>query len=175
MPRPSVALLVPVALAAAVLGAQPAKPRPSPTPTPPARKAPPRVFTNDDLEESRKKPSAVQNLAATGGTTSYEHASEVAEPLVTPTPDPDEKPPLSPEQERIEQLEKDIAALDAQAKQLLWQYLQSTDTNEILRLKAEQQGILDQLAASKAELARLREQGPATPAPVEPNPTRPPG
>jgi hypothetical protein len=65
-----------------------------------------------------------------------------------------------------------VKALDEQANQLLWEYLQSTDTNEILRLKAEQKEVLDRLEAAKAELARLRGEAGVGPAPT---PTRQPG
>ena len=78
------------------------------------------------------------------------------------------------EQRRIEEVEANVKALDAQAKELLWTYLQSTDTNEILRLKAEQQEVLDRLEAAKAELARLKGQATGSSGPT-PEPTRPPG
>jgi hypothetical protein len=176
-PRILILALASVPLAGGAV-AQTPKPRPTPTPaarpSAPPRKAPPRVFTNDDLEATKDKPSAVQDLTATGGETAYEHAPEnsaASEPA--PTPNPNEPPPLTPEQERIQQLQNDIAGLDAQAKQLLWQQLQSTDTYEIMRLKTEQQGVLDQLETAKAELARLRGEGP--PATATPEPTREPG
>jgi hypothetical protein len=156
-----------------VLAAAPPPPRPRPTPTPwpttAPRKTPPRVFTNDDLEATKDKPAAVQNLTATGGETSYEHAPDTGEPAPEPTPPIEDQP--TPEQVRIKQLEDDIVGLDAQAKQLLWQYLQSTDTDEILRLKAEQKGILDQLEAARQELANLRA-GASQPTPEA---TSPPG
>jgi hypothetical protein len=176
-PRLPILVLASVFLAEVAV-AQAPKPRPTPTPaarpSAPPRKAPPRVFTNDDLEATKDKPSAVQNLTATGGETAYDHAPESSPaPEPAPTPDPNAPPPLTPEQERIQQLQNDIAGLDAQAKQLLWQQLQSTDTNEILRLKAEQQGVLDQLETARAELARLRGEGP--PATATPEPTREPG
>ena len=66
-----------------------------------------------------------------------------------------------------------MKALDDQANQLLWLYLQSNDTNEILRMKAEQQEVLERLKEAKAELARLKgEAGAGGPAPT---PTREPG
>jgi hypothetical protein len=150
--------------------------KPTPRSSPPAkRKEPPRVFTNDDLEESRKKPSNVQDLSATPGTTDSGYlagASAVPEgPAAQPTP-----VPPSPEDEHRAQIaaaEERIKALDERAKQLLWQYLQSTDTNEILALKAEQKQVLDELESAKADLARLRDQQPSgTPTP---EPTRPRG
>lgn len=51
--------------------------------------------------------------------------------------------------ERAKQAEDHVKDLDSQAQTLLWQYLQSTDTYEILRLKAEQQEILDQIPDAK--------------------------
>ena len=75
---------------------------------------------------------------------------------------------------RIEEQEAQREGLDERAKELLWQYLQSTDTNEIIRLKAEQQEVLDQLEAAKAELARLRGEATGSRRP-RPTPTRQPG
>jgi hypothetical protein len=150
-------------VAASSSDAQPA-PKPTPRPTAAAGAKPkekPRVFTNDDLEAARKKPSNVQDLTATGG--------ESAAP---------ENPPPFNETARIEsaqaapdaqatqiaEAESNVKSLDQQAKEMLWRILQSTDQNEILRLKAEQQEVLNQLEAAKADLARLKgEQGSSDP------------
>jgi hypothetical protein len=172
--RPLV-LAAALALVAPLAAAQ--APRPSPTPRPPARATtvpPKRVFTNDDLEESRKRPSAVQDLQAKEGTVGYEHADESSEPRpAQPTPEP--TPSYEEQQQQqIAAAEEQVRQLDQRAKDLLWQYLQSTDTNEILRLKAEQQEVLNQLEAAKAELARLRGEAPAGGGPP-PEPTRQPG
>jgi hypothetical protein len=159
--------------------AQAAKPKPKPTPTPAptatpeAKKpkdAPKRVFTNDDLEAFREKPSAVQDLSAVG------MPPPPIEPVSGSEPAQDAPPPedaRTEQQRRIEEAEAEVKALDDQANQLLWLYLQSSDTNEILRLKAEQQEVLDRLKQTKADLARLKgEAGSDAPAPT---PTRQPG
>jgi hypothetical protein len=83
--------------------------------------------------------------------------------------------PRTEDERRIADAEANVKALDEQAKQLLWEYLQSTDTNEIMRLKAEQQQVLEQLEAAKAELARLKATGEGAPAGPTPTPTRLPG
>ena len=145
-----------------------AKPAPTATPTPAAT---PRVFTNDDLEAAKKKGGGTQDLTAKGAQP-YEPPPPLDEvELPTPTPEPG----LDPEAQRIADLETQIKNLDESAKAILWTYLQSNDTNEILRLKAEQQEILNQLDAAKAELAQLK--GEATGRPVQPTatPTPPPG
>lgn len=129
-----------------------------------------KVFTNDDLEAGRDKPSSVQDLRATGGDPYQppEPLQDVVTPSPTETPEPD------PQSQRITQLEADIQSLDATAKSLLWQFLQSGDTNEILRLKAEQAEILKQLEEAKVELARLKSEGGARPTP-DTSPSPPPG
>lgn len=148
-------------------------PKPSPKP---AKKEPPRVFTNDDLEAARKRPSNVQDLSATSGDSGntpggYANVPAAPEPSSEPTPTP---PPSADEQlrQQIAGVEERIKSLDERAKQILWQYLQSTDTNEILALKAEQKQILEEIDSAKAELARLRGEQPTTPTP---DPTPPPG
>lgn len=163
------AFLSPVAVDAA----DARKPSPTPTPTPAPKASPSvakpatkRVFTNDDLEAGREKPSAVQDLSATGGTP-YEPARETL-------PDTQDQPledPAAAAARQIAEMEATIKALDDQANQLLWAYLQSTDTNEILRLKAEQKEVLDRKKEAEAELARMRGEA-AEPAPT---PTREPG
>jgi hypothetical protein len=86
--------------------------------------------------------------------------------------EPAAEDPRADEARRIQEAEEQVKALDDQANQLLWLYLGSTDTNEILRLKAEQQEVLDRLKAAKADLARLKgEAGSDTPLPT---PTRQP-
>lgn len=162
-------LVVAMAFAAAA-----ATPRPTPTPKPSPRpsakpSATPRVFTNEDLEAGRDKPSAVQDLRATGGEpyTPSEPLQDVVAPSATETPEPD------PRTQRLTDLENEIKSLDESAKALLWQYLQSGDTNEILRLKAEQEAVLTRLEEAKKELAQLRSEGPVS-TPQSP-PTPPPG
>lgn len=170
---------LPFVLVASLSGwvaAAPDKPTPTPTPkaTPSPKKpkdAPKRVFTNDDLEAGRDKPSKVQDASATGGATRWEEP-----PTPPPEPQPESTEPAdtrTEEQRRIDEVEAQVKGLDDQAKQLLWAYLQSTDTNEILRLKAEQQEVLDQLEVAKAELARLK--GQAASGEPTPTPTPPPG
>jgi hypothetical protein len=138
----------------------------------PREKSPPRVFTNDDLEEARKRPSAVQDLQAKDGTVGYEHADSAPAADSQPTPPPT---PTFEEQQQgeIAAAEARLRDLEARAKELLWQQLQSTDTYEIMRLKTEQQDVLAQIETAKAELARLRGEGP--PATATPEPTREPG
>lgn len=147
------------------------KPTATPTATPGARKpkeAPKRVFTNDDLEAGRDKPSAVQDLSATGMPPApYEPMD--AQPA---RDEPAAEDPRADEARRIQEAEEQVKALDDQANQLLWLYLGSTDTNEILRLKAEQQEVLDRLKAAKADLARLK--GEASSDTPLPTPTRQP-
>ena len=158
--------------------AQAAKPKPKPTPTPAptatpeAKKpkdAPKRVFTNDDLEAFREKPSAVQDLSAVGMPPPLSAPANAEPAQDAPTPED----PRAEQERRIQEQEAQVKALDDQANQLLWLYLQSSDTNEILRLKAEQQEVLDRLKQAKADLARLKgEAGSDAPAPT---PTRQPG
>lgn len=166
-------------LVASSAGAQSPQPSPKPrgeagkpraTPVPPKR-----VFTNDDLEESRKKPSAVQDLQAKEGTVKYEHAREDApNPSSEPTPDP--TPTFEEQhQQQVAAAEEQVRQLDERAKELLWQYLQSNDTNEISRLKAEQQQVLNQLEAAKADLERVRGAAPRPGSGPAPEPTRQPG
>ena len=161
MARPSMFLVASaLAFAASLFAAQ--SPAPSPKPRAEAGKprptpvSPKRVFTNDDLEESRKKPSAVQDLQAKEGTVGYEHAREDApSPSSEPTPEP--TPTFEEQhQQQVAAAEEQVRQLDERAKELLWQYLQSNDTNEINRLKAEQQQVLNQLEAAKADLARAQ-------------------
>jgi hypothetical protein len=167
-------VLLAVFLSAVIAGAADArKPTPTATPAPRASPAgpgpkatPKRVFTNDDLEAAREKPSAVQDLSATG--------AAPYEPPQEPLPDSPSQPiedPGAAAAQQIAALEATIKSLDEQANQLLWGYLQSTDTNEILRLKAEQKEVLDRKKEAEAELARIRS-GAAEPAPT---PTREPG
>lgn len=150
-----------------------ATPTPAPKATPSAKKTPKRAFTNDDLEAGREKPSPVQDLSATGATMPPPY-----EPAVTQENTPPEEAAQGgdtpTDAARIEEAEANVKALDAQAKELLWAYLQSTDSNEILRLKAEQQEVLDRLEAAKADLARLKGQATGSSGPA-PEPTRPPG
>jgi hypothetical protein len=159
------------------LAAQSTGKAPTPKASPAASKTPtptpaPRVFTNDDLEAAKKKGGAVQDLKATG-TEPYEPEPPLEEPQL-PTPEP--TPELDPAAQRIADLEAQIKTLDESAKALLWGYLQSTDTNEILRIKAEQQEILNQLDAARAELAQLKgEAAGAPPAVPTATPTPPPG
>ena len=133
----------------------------------------PKVYTNDDLEATSERPSAVQNATAQGAPPPPPPREPSTRDETSPEPTP-----LSPSQEiseqdrRIKEAEENIKALDQAANALLWQYLQSTDTYEILRLKGEQQEILDQLEKAKAELARLK--GESTGMPTA-TPTPPPG
>ncbi|MET0553899.1 MAG: hypothetical protein ABW221_12725 [Vicinamibacteria bacterium] len=177
MARPSFLLIASLTLVPLIVAAQAprATPRPSakqPTPTP---VPPKRVFTNDDLEEARKKPSAVQDLQAKEGTVGYEHAGEESpSPSFQPTPEP--TPTFEEQhQQEIAAAEEQIRQLDERAKELLWQYLQSNDTNEISRLKAEQQEVLNQLEAARADLARIKGEPPPPGGGPTPEPTRQPG
>lgn len=157
-----------------------ATPTPKPSPTPratataagkPSAKGTPRVFTNDDLEADKDK-SKVQDLRATGGEPYEppEPLADVPKPLEEPTPEPD------PKLARVTELEREIQTLDASAKAILWQYLQSNDSNEIMRLKAEQQEMLNRIEEAKAELAQLKgEAASGTPRLPTPTPTPPPG
>jgi hypothetical protein len=161
-------LAVPLALAAAAATPQ-ATPTPKPSPRPsPKASGTPRVFTNEDLEAGREKPSAVQDLRATGGEpyVPTEPLQDVVAPSPTETPEPD------PRAQRLAELEAEIKSLDESAKALLWQYLQSGDTNEILRLKAEQEAILARLEEAKKQLAQLK--GEYVPAATPESPATPP-
>jgi hypothetical protein len=85
-----------------------------------------------------------------------------------PTPEPTPPPPSAEEELRLQIVaaEERVKSLDQRANEILWQYLRSDDTNEILALKAEQKQVLDELESAKAELARLRGQQPSgTPTP----------
>jgi hypothetical protein len=177
--RPSFSLIVSALALAAPIVAQAQAARPSPSPAaakPKATPVPPkRVFTNEDLEEGRKKPSAVQDLQAKGGTVGYVHANESA-PSAGPAPTPEPTPTYEEQlQQQIAAAEQRVRDLDARAKELLWQYLQSTDTSEINRLKAEQQEVLNELEAAKADLARIKGEPPPPGGGSAPEPTRQPG
>ena len=56
----------------------------------------------------------------------------------------------------VAEAERRVQELDSRAQELLWQYLQSTDTNEILSLKAEQQEVLDQLPEARKAVDEAR-------------------
>jgi hypothetical protein len=166
------ALVLSLLGAASLVAAQAARPTPRPTPPPKRKEGPPRVFTNDDLEAARKRPSNVQDLSATSGTTDSGYAAGASRAPEAPTPVPTPAPPSAEEEQRqqIAAAEERVKALDQRAKEILWQYLRSDDTNEILALKAEQKQVMDELESAKAELARLRgEQPSGTPTP-EPTP-----
>lgn len=173
MSRP--ALLVALMLGAVASSAQSVRPSPTPARAKDKEKSSPRVFTNDDLEAARKKPSNVQDLSATAGTTDSGYAGGSAALPEVPVAQPTPSPPSAEDEFRgqIAAIEERIKSLDERAKQILWQYLQSTDTNEILSLKAEQKQILDEIESAKAELALLHGRQPSgTPVP---EPTRAPG
>jgi hypothetical protein len=150
-------------VAAVSSDAQPA-PKPTPRPTAAAGAKPkekPRVFTNDDLEAARKKPSNVQDLTATGGEA---YTPPERPPAYDETPRTESVQPADARATQIAEAESNVKSLDQQAKEMLWRILQSTDQNEILRLKAEQQEVLNQLEAARADLARLKgEQGSSDP------------
>jgi hypothetical protein len=167
-----VALALSLLAAASLVAAQAARPTPRPTPPPAKRKDPPRVFTNDDLEAARKKPSNVQDLSATPGTTESGYATGGGAAPDAPTPEPTPTPPSAEDEQRaqIAAAEERVRSLDQRANEILWQYLRSTDTNEILALKAEQKQVLDELEAAKADLARLRGQQPSGAPTPEPTP-----
>lgn len=156
-----------LAVGASLVAAQAARPTPRATPAP-KRKEPPRVFTNDDLEAARKRPSNVQDLSATPGTTDSGYVTGAGAAPEAPTPEPTPPPPSAEEELRLQIVaaEERVKSLDQRANEILWQYLRSDDTNEILALKAEQKQVLDELESAKAELARLRGQQPSgTPTP----------
>lgn len=140
------------------------KPRPSPSPSP--NKETP-TYTGDDLDrlagrtpgEAPKKasptpspavPRVNENEAATAAPDMP--VVRVREGHEGEAPDPAQgswAERAKALREQATQAEEHVKELDSQAQTLLWQYLQSTDTYEILRLKAEQQEILDQLPDAK--------------------------
>lgn len=171
MSRPlavAILLLAVSALPLVSAGAADKKKKPAPAPS-----ASPRVYTNDDLEAARKSGAPVQDLKAVGGELDYPSSDPSSRTAVESSEGLESPPPPDATEERIRTLEQQAKDLDDQAKQLLWAYLQSTDTNEILQLKAQQQEVINQLEATKAEIARLRGDPNAPPAP--PPPTPPPG
>jgi hypothetical protein len=175
VPRLIASVLLLSVASASLAAAQSARPTPRPTAVPKRKDgAPPRVFTNDDLEAARKKPSNVQDLSATqdGGATEGGYATGVGRAPEAPAAEPTPTPPSAEDQlrQQIAATEERLKSLDERAKQLLWQILQSTETNQILSLKADQQQVLEEIESVKLELARLRgEQPPAAPTP-EPTP-----
>ena len=137
-------------------------------------KAPPKVYTNDDLEATSTRPSNVQNATAQGAEPYNPPPEPDAPPAEEPPPPAPEGPQMTEEERQIKEAEETVKSLEQTANALLWQYLQSGDTNEILRLKEEQRGVLEQLEQAKADLARLKGQA-TTPPPPTPAPTPPPG
>ena len=150
-------LLAFTALAAPGLAQQP---RPSPSPA--GKKETP-SYTSDDLDRiAGRTPGEAPKAPPTP------EASRVIESEVPSVPDlpvvraREGNLSEGPEQpaggwaeraqalrEQVTQAQDHAKELDQQAQTLLWQYLQSTDTYEILRLKAEQQEILDQIPDAK--------------------------
>lgn len=175
MPRQIASVLFLFVAGVSLANAQSARPSPRPTPAPKRKDgAPPRVFTNDDLEAARKKPSNVQDLTATqdSGSTQGGYSTGVGTAPGAPAAEPTPVAPSADDQlrQQIAAAEERVRALDGRAKELLWQTLQSTDTYEILRLKEEQKGVLDELEQAKAELARLRGEQPSGSPTPEPTP-----
>jgi hypothetical protein len=109
----------------------------------------PRTYSNDDLGPEQKDKKAPLNGTEAGPAT-IEHLEgtppgKVAEEKGWRSRAESARSAVKKAQERVE-------SLDAQAKQLLNQRLLSTDTNEILRLQAEQKGVLDQIEVAKQEV-----------------------
>ncbi|HWX23961.1 MAG TPA: hypothetical protein VN083_02925 [Vicinamibacteria bacterium] len=118
----------------------------------------PKVYTNEDLRSGKPK-----------GT--KEGSSGASEPSAPQPLEPEStrrRPNAGSEAEQIwrekgkaahdtlKQAEERLASLDSQASRLLGQRIQSTDTNEILRLAAEQQGVLDEMERTKQEIAAAK-------------------
>jgi hypothetical protein len=141
----------------------------APKPTPSPKKETP-SYTGDDLDriagrkpgEAPAKPKAPQPAPVPEATPNPNGVDENALPDI-PIRHVDENAPAGSVDlpgaswadraqamhDAVEQAETRVKDLDSQAQALLWQYLQSTDTYEILRLKAEQQEILDQIPDAK--------------------------
>jgi len=141
---------------------------PRPSPSPPGGKTP--SYTSDDLDRiAGRKPGeagatpahpaptepapggAVENGTAVPDipiVRADENAtSSGGDPLAGPPPGWGERAQTL--RDDVSSAEAKVKDLESQAQSLLWQYLQSTDTNEILRLKADQQDIIDQIPDAK--------------------------
>jgi hypothetical protein len=158
-------------LAGLTLSSQAQQPRPSPSPSP--RKETP-SYTGDDLDRLAGRTPG--EAPAKGTPTPTPDVPQVNETeAATSVPDlpvvraregnesegPD--PALGSWADRAQALRDQLAEaeahvkdMDSQAQALLWQYLQSTDTYEILRLKAEQQEIFDQIPDAKKAVEDAR-------------------
>ena len=167
-------LLGPTAVAVLVAGAAMAQqPKPSPSPSPKTKATP--SFNDQDLDrlagrepgqpqdKAKKPPPSTMPSGAAAPEGNRVNESEAPVPEASPGPRAVESgaegntAPGSPAwadraqamRDAAAEAEKHVQDLESQAQALLWQYLQSTDTNEILRLKAEQQEILDQIPDAK--------------------------
>jgi hypothetical protein len=146
--------------------------KPSPSPSPAAKETP--SYTSDDLDRiAGRKPGEVpkpeRSPQPEADAAPAEGRVDESETTVPDIPirraregsdDEGPDPALGSWAERaqalrdaVTQAEEHVKDLDSQAQALLWQYLQSTDTNEILSLKAEQQEILDQLPDARKAVA----------------------
>ena len=106
------------------------------------------TYTNDDLDHGVKK-SASPSPAPPAQTASTNEAP----PL--PSPNKEEaswRSRAESARNGVKQAESKVASLEAQAQDLLTKRLLSTDTNEILRLSAEQKDVLDQIGPAKEEV-----------------------
>jgi hypothetical protein len=166
MKRPRILALAPgLALLGLATPCLAQKPGPSPTP----RKETP-SYTGDDLDRlaGRKPgetPSKPPVAAPTPPPASRAEETSVPDIPVQPVDENAESPEASggswadraqAMREAVTQAEERVKELDSQAQALLWEYLQSTDTNEILRLKAEQQAILDQIPEARKSVEEAR-------------------
>jgi hypothetical protein len=141
--------------------------KPSPSPSPSPKKETP-TYTGDDLDRlAGRTPGEAPKKAAPAPTPDVPRVIESEAATTVPfeikverTREGHEGEPPDPTQgswadrakglrEQVTQAEEHAKDLDSRAQTLLWQYLQSTDTNEILSLKAEQQEVLDQLPDAK--------------------------
>jgi hypothetical protein len=128
---------------------------------------PPKSYTNDDL---RKPDEAASPAPPKAGAA----RKQAATPAPPPPPEP---PPPAPVDTRstaeqldegswreraaqrraaVKGLEEQVKELDAEAGRLLWQSLQSTDTNEIMALRAQQQEVLTSLEAARKALVEAK-------------------
>src|SRR5579862_1630075 len=111
-------------------------------------KSKPHSYSNEDLgpEQKDKKPKSGEETQG---------APAAALGPVMPAQSDEEKIWRSRAESArgaVKKAEDRVAGLDAKAKELLNQRILSTDTNEILRLMAEQKDVLDELGTARQDV-----------------------
>jgi hypothetical protein len=178
-------LAVPVAPRESRADAQPApareKARPrarvSPSPSPQASPAP-RVFTDEDLPGSAEAARKAREKAAEQGPGKAQPSPAAsATPTPEPTPAVETEEERAVEQDRVRRVQEEsswrqrmnevrsiltatrskITDLEERAERLAGEILMSTDTNQILRLRAEQRTVQEGIESAKADVVKAQQ------------------